>query len=497
MKVVRWWWWCFFFVSAAAKNPEFDESNTARCRRTFDGPLELDLDRWHVKSMPFDIATAVAARKHGSYTFRVSDGQEAFTLKFAMVEGVPWPQPINKAKYERSRETVRLRSGDVVVATYPKSGTTWMEQIVLLLLHGADAASKLSPESRNTLTKSTGIGKVWLEPMLAGTRSGRFTVGDFDRMSAPRVIKSHAPYHMLMGIPRPGTGRGISTGPLEASEAKVVYVARNAKDAAVSLYYQRAPVKLRRRELARFQRRRLATRDDDRPGRREWSFRDNLLLRMLQRRRDHGGGGSSLDHGGSLDPLRVLLNNGTVSSNRRMPMDAWCALYLRGAMSCGSYFDHVARWYAASRSSSNVLFVTYEDMKRDPTGVIKRVAAHLGVSRSDSEIARVHRASTFEAMQAQAPPRTKTSGTRSKASTRDSKFAIPPGTPFAKVNRTASGHLRQGLVGSWRTHFSAKLSDQFDAIYAAQMANAVSRAARDFGVPPEAPEFYFGCNITW
>ena len=39
------------------------------------------------------------------------------------------------------REQHELRPYDVVISTYPKCGTTWMQQVVLLLLRGSDAES--------------------------------------------------------------------------------------------------------------------------------------------------------------------------------------------------------------------------------------------------------------------------------------------------------------------------------------------------------------------
>ena len=39
----------------------------------------------------------------------------------------------------RLRERLAPRPHDVYIATYPKCGTTWMQQIVMLLLRGSDA----------------------------------------------------------------------------------------------------------------------------------------------------------------------------------------------------------------------------------------------------------------------------------------------------------------------------------------------------------------------
>lgn len=395
------------------------------------GPIELDLERWRVTSKP-EASLARAKKLFGSFSFDVGDGRENFGVKFAMVEGVPWPHPIDKHKYAQCHRRVRLRPGDVIVATYPKSGTTWVEQIVLLLLHGSRAAGKLTPLTRNMYSQKTGLGKVWLEPMLAGPRTSRtFGLQAFEAMPSPRVVKSHAPYDMLLGVERPTSERPISTRPLDISGARVIYVARNAKDAALSLYYQRAP--------------------------------------MAPRQKSNASA-----------PLR------------RMPMDAWCALYLAGTMSCGSQFDHTARWYAASRASKAILFITYEAIKREPLVAIRRIADHLGLARSPDEIERIRDNSTLDAMRQQA---TQDARDRTRLSRRDNRFIVGPGTSLADRDDQGPSlvsHLRQGRYGSWRDHFNARLSAQFDARYTEAMAAAVERASLDFDVPPVAPNLDFG-----
>jgi aryl sulfotransferase len=60
----------------------------------------------------------------------------------------------------RRREHYRPRPGDVVVTTYPKSGTTWMQRIVNLLIFQPiepQPLSKISP---------------WYELRLAGPVEG-------------------------------------------------------------------------------------------------------------------------------------------------------------------------------------------------------------------------------------------------------------------------------------------------------------------------------------
>ncbi len=96
----------------------------------------------------------------------------------------------------------RARPDDIFVVTYPKSGTTWMQQIVWQLLnHGRmdfDHITQVSPH---------------LEPMLGSRR----IVSD---LPAPRVVKSHMQYSWM---PK-GPGRYI-------------YVVRDGKDVAISLFY--------------------------------------------------------------------------------------------------------------------------------------------------------------------------------------------------------------------------------------------------------------------
>jgi hypothetical protein len=66
----------------------------------------------------------------------------------------------------------------------------------------------------------------------------------------------------------------------------------------------------------------------------------------------------------------------------------------------GTWTDHVKGWWERSKAEPNVLFVFFEDMKKDLAGVTRRVADFLGVSPlSDSEVANVVRKCGFDYMQ--------------------------------------------------------------------------------------------------
>lgn len=57
-------------------------------------------------------------------------------------------------------------------------------------------------------------------------------------------------------------------------------------------------------------------------------------------------------------------------------------MYCRGEVQRGDWFDHVLDWWRASREQGgkgNILFLTFEDIKRDTAGQIRRVAESLNV----------------------------------------------------------------------------------------------------------------------
>jgi aryl sulfotransferase len=66
----------------------------------------------------------------------------------------------------------------------------------------------------------------------------------------------------------------------------------------------------------------------------------------------------------------------------------------------GTWTGHVKGWWEKSRGAPNVLFVHFEDMKKDLPGMVRRVAAFLGVPPlGEAELAEAVRKTSFAYMQ--------------------------------------------------------------------------------------------------
>jgi len=98
------------------------------------------------------------------------------------------------------------RPTDIVIATYPKCGTTWMQQIVSLLIHK-------SPEPRTLPHQAA-----WLEMRHQTTPAEALAA--IEREPSPRSIKCHMPFD---GIP-------------VFDEVKYIHVARDGRDACMSYH---------------------------------------------------------------------------------------------------------------------------------------------------------------------------------------------------------------------------------------------------------------------
>ncbi|XP_040212095.1 sulfotransferase family cytosolic 1B member 1-like [Rana temporaria] len=108
----------------------------------------------------------------------------------------------------------QARDDDIVIATYPKSGTTWMSEIVDLVLNDGD----IEKSRRGAIFQKV--------PMLEFRVPGEVPPGSeiLESVPSPRVIKTHLPVPLF---PKSLWDKNV----------KIIYVARNPKDVAVSFYH--------------------------------------------------------------------------------------------------------------------------------------------------------------------------------------------------------------------------------------------------------------------
>ncbi|XP_077971817.1 sulfotransferase 1B1-like isoform X1 [Styela clava] len=113
--------------------------------------------------------------------------------------------------------TLDYQSDDIIVSSFPKSGTTWIQEITWLICNNSDtvAAKKCPLQNRfpflemASLSNNSALGIKVLEKWPKNKQ---------------RLIKTHLPFETLPVA-------------FQAGKCKVIYIARNPKDVCVSLYY--------------------------------------------------------------------------------------------------------------------------------------------------------------------------------------------------------------------------------------------------------------------
>ncbi|XP_055360335.1 sulfotransferase 2B1-like [Betta splendens] len=128
---------------------------------------------------------------------------------YTLYKGVYVPTLVHSPDSLKYYEEFTFRPDDVLIVTYPKSGTTWMQEIVPLIVSGGDPASVESLPNWDRVP--------WLEQNQACTLH-------LEQRASPRVFVTHFHYNMM------------PASFLEA-KPKVIYVMRNPKDVFTSCFH--------------------------------------------------------------------------------------------------------------------------------------------------------------------------------------------------------------------------------------------------------------------
>ncbi|XP_042240620.1 sulfotransferase 1E1-like isoform X2 [Homarus americanus] len=162
--------------------------------------------------------------------------------KQGMIRLMPdgWLYPTAFINFADRIYNFEFRSSDVVLMTMPKSGTTWMQEILWTMLHNPDLDHPQADEpiyhrapeiSLDMMFDSKGMegakidnfARAFIETCPGRKPEDGMSLQMCELTADPRVIKTHLPLSVL--------------APDLLDKAKVVYVARNPKDVVVSYYY--------------------------------------------------------------------------------------------------------------------------------------------------------------------------------------------------------------------------------------------------------------------
>ncbi|KAF8764339.1 Sulfotransferase 1C4 like protein [Argiope bruennichi] len=122
--------------------------------------------------------------------------------RLSIMNGIRYPEMFSPKCFKEALE-YKPTPEDVIISTYPKCGTTWMQNVVLYILR----KGKELEHPTDFMYMAPFIDMVGIEGI--------------QKMPRPGAIKTHLPYsHMPY-----------------SSKAKYIFVARNPKDCCVSHYY--------------------------------------------------------------------------------------------------------------------------------------------------------------------------------------------------------------------------------------------------------------------
>ncbi|NWI20549.1 ST3A1 sulfotransferase, partial [Crypturellus soui] len=125
--------------------------------------------------------------------------------------------------------------------------------------------------------------------------------------------------------------------------------------------------------------------------------------------------------------------------------------FLAGKVPGGKWLDHVTGWYSHAQDF-NILFLTYEEMKKDLRSAVLKICNFLGRKLSEKEVESVVRQATFENMR------------------KDPRANYEKLPEIFEENK--EGHfLRKGTIGDWKNIMTVAQSERVDEVLKKKLEN--------------------------
>ena len=127
--------------------------------------------------------------------------------------------------------------------------------------------------------------------------------------------------------------------------------------------------------------------------------------------------------------------------------DDYWRKFMAGDVEFGNYFDHLLSWLP-HKDDKNVLFLKYEDMKRDLSGAVFQIASFIGADLSRDVITKIADLTSFDKM---------------KEDNTANRVWVP------EFQKKGAQFLRKGIVGDWKNFLTAKQSAEIESICAERL----------------------------
>ncbi|KAM5165851.1 amine sulfotransferase-like isoform 2-T2 [Callospermophilus lateralis] len=141
--------------------------------------------------------------------------------------------------------------------------------------------------------------------------------------------------------------------------------------------------------------------------------------------------------------VAILKNSDTFENYMKM--------FLDGQVVGSRWFDHIKGWYE-HRHDFNILFMSYEDMKKDLRSAVLKICRFLEKELSEEVVDTVVKQASFQNMK-----------TNPQANYNDIV------KQEMGVRNNEGNFLRKGTIGDWKHHFTVEQNERFDQIFQREM----------------------------